>query len=106
MTTGSSTGPRAARPMKAVIDVATPVIVRTPLGTSSMYTPGKVGETGTDVLLSDRPLDRGHVRRREESRLRLIEFHGSRVGSTNARWSRCRRMSEAGVSCRRARAQV
>ena len=29
-------GPRRARPMNAVIDVATPVIVRTPLGTSSM----------------------------------------------------------------------
>ena len=34
--TGSSTGPRAARPMKAVIEVATPVTARTPLGTSSM----------------------------------------------------------------------
>jgi hypothetical protein len=32
--------------MKAVIDVATPVMVRTPLGTSSMYTPGYVGVTG------------------------------------------------------------
>ena len=32
----SSTGPRSARPTNAVIDVATPVIGRTPLGTSSM----------------------------------------------------------------------
>ena len=29
-------GPAAARPTNAVIDVATPVMVRTPLGTSSM----------------------------------------------------------------------
>jgi hypothetical protein len=40
MRTGWFTGPCSARPMKAVIEVATPVIVRTPLGTSSMYTPG------------------------------------------------------------------
>ena len=33
---GSSTGPRGAAPTKAVIDVATPTMVRTPLGTSSM----------------------------------------------------------------------
>jgi hypothetical protein len=33
-------GPRGARPTNAQIDVATPVIVRTPLGISSMYTPG------------------------------------------------------------------
>jgi hypothetical protein len=38
--TGSSVGPRWARPMNAVIEVATPVIVRTPLGISLMYTPG------------------------------------------------------------------
>ena len=31
-----STGPIGAAPMSAVIDVATPTIVRTPLGTSSM----------------------------------------------------------------------
>ncbi len=36
MSTGSSVGPLTALPMKAVIDVATPVIVRTPLGTSSI----------------------------------------------------------------------
>jgi len=35
MTVGSSL-PLAARPMKAVIEVATPVIVRTPLGISSI----------------------------------------------------------------------
>jgi hypothetical protein len=34
--TGSFTGPDCARPMNAVIDVATPVIVRTPLGISSI----------------------------------------------------------------------
>ena len=34
--TGRSTGPRRVRPTIAVIDVATPLIVRTPLGTSSM----------------------------------------------------------------------
>ena len=33
--TGRSVAPRAARPTKAVTEVATPVIVRTPLGTSS-----------------------------------------------------------------------
>ena len=32
----SSSGPRGARPMNAAIDVATPVMVRTPLGISSM----------------------------------------------------------------------
>jgi hypothetical protein len=31
-----SVGPRAAQPMKAAMEVATPVIVRTPLGISSM----------------------------------------------------------------------
>jgi hypothetical protein len=36
MVAGSFTRPRSARPMNAVIDVATPVIVRTPLGISSM----------------------------------------------------------------------
>jgi hypothetical protein len=35
-----SVGPRKARPVKAVIDVATPVMVRTPLGISLMHTPG------------------------------------------------------------------
>jgi hypothetical protein len=39
-TVGSFTGPRRARPMNAVIEVATPVMVCTPLGTSSTYTPG------------------------------------------------------------------
>jgi len=34
--TAWSTGPRSARPMNAVIDVATPVIGLTALGTSSM----------------------------------------------------------------------
>jgi hypothetical protein len=33
---GTLTGPRVAYPTKPVTDVATPVIVRTPLGTSSM----------------------------------------------------------------------
>ena len=37
---GCSTAPRAARPTKAVIEVATPVIVRTPDETSCTYTPG------------------------------------------------------------------
>ncbi|HQE88129.1 MAG TPA: hypothetical protein PLN19_07650, partial [Methanothrix sp.] len=32
--------------MKAVIDVATPVMVRTPLDISSMYTPGYVRDKG------------------------------------------------------------
>jgi hypothetical protein len=36
MVVGSLTGPRAARPRKAVMEVATPVIVRTPLGISSI----------------------------------------------------------------------
>jgi hypothetical protein len=40
MVTGLSTGPRAARPTNAVIDVATPVIARLPLGISLTYTPG------------------------------------------------------------------
>src|SRR5882762_4779480 len=48
MITAWSLGPRAARPMKAVMEVATPVIVRTPLGISSMYTPGYV--TGTGIV--------------------------------------------------------
>ncbi len=34
MVTGASEGPRAARPMKAVMEVATPVMVWTPLDTS------------------------------------------------------------------------
>jgi hypothetical protein len=34
--TGSSTGPREARPTKAATAVATPVIVRLPLGISWM----------------------------------------------------------------------
>jgi hypothetical protein len=46
MVTGVFTGPRRARPTNAVIDVATPMIVRTPLGTSSTYTPGYVVWTG------------------------------------------------------------
>jgi hypothetical protein len=33
---GVSTGPFSARPTNAVVDVETPVIVRTPLGISSM----------------------------------------------------------------------
>jgi len=37
---GVSTGPFGARPTNAVVDVETPVIVRTPLGISSIYTPG------------------------------------------------------------------
>lgn len=40
MVTGSLTGPRSARPTKAVIEVATPEMVRTPEGTSTTYTPG------------------------------------------------------------------
>jgi hypothetical protein len=36
MVTGSLSGPRLVRPTKAVIEVATPVMVRTPLGISSM----------------------------------------------------------------------
>jgi hypothetical protein len=40
MVTARFTGPREALPMNAVIDVATPVMVRTPLGISSTYTPG------------------------------------------------------------------
>jgi hypothetical protein len=36
LTVVGSVPPRAARPMKAVIEVATPVMVRTPLGNSSM----------------------------------------------------------------------
>src|SRR5262249_38246665 len=36
------TGPRWARPMNAVIEVATPVMVRTPLGISTTWTPGYV----------------------------------------------------------------
>src|SRR6266481_6294385 len=44
-------GPRKARPTNAVIEVATPVIVRTPLGISSIYTPGKVGLTGMREIL-------------------------------------------------------
>jgi hypothetical protein len=40
MITGSLTGPLRARPTNAVVDVLTPVMVRTPLGISSMYTPG------------------------------------------------------------------
>src|SRR6476646_2660008 len=47
--TAPFTGPRRARPMNAVIDVATPVIVLTPLGISSTYTPGNVGDTGMTV---------------------------------------------------------
>ena len=38
--TGSFSGPRRVRPTKAVIEVATPTMVRTPLGISSIYTPG------------------------------------------------------------------
>jgi hypothetical protein len=36
MNCGSLTGPRGATPTKAVIEVGTPVMVRTPLGISSM----------------------------------------------------------------------
>jgi hypothetical protein len=36
MRTARSTGPRAAQPMNSAIEVATPVMVRTPLETSSM----------------------------------------------------------------------
>jgi hypothetical protein len=36
MTVGSSIGPRRARPTNAATEVATPVMVRTPLATSSM----------------------------------------------------------------------
>ncbi len=39
-------GPRGAHPINSVIDVATPVIVRTPLGSSSIYTPGCRRATG------------------------------------------------------------
>src|SRR5689334_8962168 len=44
-------GPRAKKSMNAATEVATPMMVRTPLGTSSMYTPGKVGLTGIGVYL-------------------------------------------------------
>src|SRR5208283_3105971 len=50
MTNGLFTGPDNARPRNAVMDVATPVMVRTPLGISSIYTPGKVGDTGIGIL--------------------------------------------------------
>jgi hypothetical protein len=36
--------------MKAVMDVATPVIVRTPLGFSTMYTPGWASVSAMSVL--------------------------------------------------------
>jgi hypothetical protein len=39
-------GPSFAWPKKAAIEVAAPVIVRTALGISSIYTPGYVGVTG------------------------------------------------------------
>ena len=45
------TGPRRARPTNAVIDVATPVIVRAPLGTSSTYMPGYVGAFAIAAVL-------------------------------------------------------
>src|SRR2546425_13229793 len=45
--------PRRARPMNAVIEVATAVMVRTPLGISSMYTPGEVGAIGMCCVLSE-----------------------------------------------------
>jgi hypothetical protein len=45
-------GPREKNPMNAAIDVATPVIGRTPLGTSSIYTPGYVGVIGISTLSS------------------------------------------------------
>jgi hypothetical protein len=50
MVTGLFTGPFRARPMKAVMEVATPVIVRTPLGISSTYTPGYVSCAGINIL--------------------------------------------------------
>ena len=40
MRVASPKGPRGKKSMKAVSEVLTPVIVCTPLGTSSMYTPG------------------------------------------------------------------
>jgi hypothetical protein len=43
---GRVVDPRMVRPTKAVTEVATPVIVRTPLGSSSTYTPGQVGDAG------------------------------------------------------------
>src|SRR5215813_99194 len=46
ISTGSLMGPMRARPTNAAIDVATPVIVRTPLGISSIYTPGYVNALG------------------------------------------------------------
>src|SRR5215468_6031390 len=48
---GSFIGPNFVRPTNSVIDVATPTMVRTPLGTSWTYTPGYVGLTGMHRLL-------------------------------------------------------
>jgi hypothetical protein len=41
-------------PRNAVTEVLTLVMVRTPLGSSSMYTPGYVGATGIGLLLGAR----------------------------------------------------
>jgi len=48
--TGTLVGPFAARPIKAVMEVATAAIVRTPLGISSTYTPGY--ESCEGIILS------------------------------------------------------
>src|SRR5947209_5522440 len=55
----SPTGPWAAQPMKAPIEVATPVMVRTPLGSSSMYTPGYVRVEGMGPTSSAADVPRG-----------------------------------------------
>jgi hypothetical protein len=44
-------GPRLKYPRKAVLDVLTPVMVRTPLGISSIYTPGYEYVDGIGFLL-------------------------------------------------------
>src|SRR5262245_10063195 len=49
MATGRPAGPRSARPTNAATAVATPVMVRLPLGISWMYTPGLVSVAGMAV---------------------------------------------------------
>jgi hypothetical protein len=44
--TARSRGPRRKKSTNAAAEVPTAVIVRTPLGISSTYTPGYVGVTG------------------------------------------------------------
>src|SRR5438105_6843684 len=72
--------------MNTVIEVPTPTIVRTPLGTSWTYTPGKVGDTAMHDLLPH-TWRFGFLRLRTTRRIVSISSLGDRSPSSRVRMS-------------------